>query len=106
MESEMQFLANENDFRTVEVPITIRYEDKPKRPVLQHGLLVLNGILRLVGQYRLLPFFGVSGVLLMLARAAGSAIHGLRSRNYWLNLMQTSRGTKLWIQHSTEPRLR
>jgi hypothetical protein len=35
--------------------------------VYQHGLLVLNGLLRLVGQYRPLLFFGVSGLLTMLA---------------------------------------
>jgi glycosyltransferase involved in cell wall biosynthesis len=67
VESEMQFLANQFGLRVVEVPIVIRYPDKPKRPVLQHGLIVLNGILRLTGQYRPLLFFGVPGLILLLA---------------------------------------
>jgi glycosyltransferase involved in cell wall biosynthesis len=64
VESEMQFIAHENCLRLVEVPITIQYTDKPKRPVLEHGLRVLNGVLRLTGQYRPLLFFGVPGLVL------------------------------------------
>ncbi|HEX6386682.1 MAG TPA: response regulator, partial [Anaerolineae bacterium] len=45
VESEMQFIIRENDLRFVEIPITIRYEDRPKRSVITHGLAVLNGIL-------------------------------------------------------------
>ena len=70
VESEMQFLASEHNLRVKEVPITIRYDDKPKRPVVRHGFMVLNGILRLIGQYRPLLFFGVSGFLVMLFGAA------------------------------------
>ncbi len=66
VESEMQFIAHEAGLRIVEVPITIRYTDKPKRPVMAQGLVVLNGILRLVGQYRPLLFFGVPGAVLLL----------------------------------------
>jgi DNA-binding response OmpR family regulator len=66
VESEMQFLAKERDLRLVEVPVTIQYTDRPKRPVLYHGTQVLNGLLRLVGQYRPLLFFGVPGVILLL----------------------------------------
>jgi hypothetical protein len=51
VEAEMQFLANQNHLKTVEVPITIRYDDRPKRSVLQHGLLVLVSTLSLVCQY-------------------------------------------------------
>jgi len=47
------------------VPVVIRYQDKPKRPVWQHGLTVLNGVLRLTGQYRPLLFFGLPGALLV-----------------------------------------
>jgi glycosyltransferase involved in cell wall biosynthesis len=61
VESEMQFLANDKGLKTIEVPITIRYMDKPKRNVLVHGLMVLNGILRIVGQHRPLLFFGGFG---------------------------------------------
>lgn len=65
VESEMQFLAHEHGLLVVEVPITIRYTDKPKRPVMQQGATVLNGILHLIGQYRPLLFFGVPGFLVM-----------------------------------------
>jgi glycosyltransferase involved in cell wall biosynthesis len=67
VESEMQFLAQDLGLRFAEVPITIRYPDKPKRSVVSHGLLVLNGILQLVGQHRPLLFFGVPGLLALLA---------------------------------------
>jgi glycosyltransferase involved in cell wall biosynthesis len=67
VESEMQFIAREYNLRLVEVPITIRYTDKPKRPVLVHGLNVLNGILRLMGQMRPLLFFSAPGLLLLLS---------------------------------------
>jgi glycosyltransferase involved in cell wall biosynthesis len=66
VESEMQFLARELGLRVVEVPISADYAGKPKRPVLTHGVLVLNGILRLVGQYRPLLFFGLGGLFLLL----------------------------------------
>ncbi len=65
VESEMQFLARELGLRVVEVPITADYAEKPKRPVMQHGMMVLNGVLRLVGQYRPLLFFGVSGFVVL-----------------------------------------
>jgi glycosyltransferase involved in cell wall biosynthesis len=66
VESEMQFQAHQNGLKLVEVPITIQYLDKPKRPVLSHGLSVLNGVLRLTGQYRPLLFFGLPGMLALL----------------------------------------
>ena len=67
VESEMQFLASERRLNIVEVPITIHYYEKPKRPVMLHGLYVLNGLLRLTGQYRPLLFLGLTGVLMILA---------------------------------------
>ncbi|MBE2234086.1 MAG: glycosyltransferase family 2 protein [Anaerolinea sp.] len=66
VESEMQFIAKQQGLRLTEVPITITYSDKPKRPVMTHGLLVLNGLLRMVGQYRPLFFFGLGGLLVFL----------------------------------------
>jgi hypothetical protein len=63
----MQLLAREHHLRVDEVPITIQYLDKPKRSVLSQGLTVLSGILRLTGQYRPLLFFGVTGLILLLA---------------------------------------
>jgi len=71
VESEMQFLAREHDLRIAEVPVTIKYLDKPKRPVVSHGLMVLNGILRLMGQHRPLLYFGAPGVLLQLVGLFG-----------------------------------
>lgn len=67
VESEMQFLAHQHNLRVVEVPIIIRYKDAPKRSVLQHGMIVLNGILQLTGQYRPLLFFGVPGLVMLLS---------------------------------------
>jgi glycosyltransferase involved in cell wall biosynthesis len=66
VESEMQLLASQCKLTMVEVPITIRYDDRPKRPLLVHGLMVLSGVLRLVGQYRPLLFFGLAGLILTL----------------------------------------
>lgn len=77
VESEMQFIARDKGLRMAEVPISIHYPDKPKRPVMSHGMLVLNGLLRLVGQYRPLLFFGVPGLLIFLAGLAlgGYVVH-------------------------------
>lgn len=66
VESEIQFLARERGLRIEEVPVTIQYLDKPKRSVVGHGLIVLNGVLQLVGQYRPLLFFGVPGLAMLL----------------------------------------
>ncbi|HSH04796.1 MAG TPA: glycosyltransferase family 2 protein [Anaerolineae bacterium] len=66
VESEMQFLARQHDLKVNEVPITIRYQDAPKRSVIGQGLTVLNGILRLVGQYRPFMFFGAPGIILSI----------------------------------------
>jgi glycosyltransferase involved in cell wall biosynthesis len=63
VESEMQFLAREHELRLMEVPITIRYEDPPKRSVIGQGVEVLNGMLHLAGEYRPLLFFTVLGLL-------------------------------------------
>lgn len=65
VESEMQFMAFEHGLRVAEVPITIRYSDPPKRSVVAQGLGVLNGLLKLSGQYRPLLFFGLPGLLIL-----------------------------------------
>ncbi len=67
VESEMQYLARDHQLRVTEVPITILYDDPPKRHAITHGWHVLNGLLRLIGQYRPLLFFGVPGVITLLA---------------------------------------
>jgi len=66
VESEMQLLAREHHLRVDEVSITIQYLDKPKRSVITQGMAVMTGILRLVGQYRPLLFFGVPGSALIV----------------------------------------
>jgi glycosyltransferase involved in cell wall biosynthesis len=73
VESEMQFLAADLGLRFVEVPITIRYPDPPKRSVIAHGMMVLNGTLQLVGQHRPLLFFGVAGLVILLTGIAWGA---------------------------------
>jgi glycosyltransferase involved in cell wall biosynthesis len=67
VESEMQFLAKQHNLRLAEVTITANYVEEAKRPVVSHGLMVLNGVLRMVGQYRPLLFFGVPGLAVLLA---------------------------------------
>ncbi|MGC9334762.1 MAG: glycosyltransferase family 2 protein [Anaerolineae bacterium] len=76
VESEMQFLAHDHRLRVVEVPITADYTDRPKRSVLNHGLKVLNGVLRLMGQYRPLLFFGVPGLAVLLV-GLGWGVHAV-----------------------------
>lgn len=66
VESEMQFLANDHRLRVVETPITIRYQDGPKRSLISHGMKVLNGILGLVGQHRPLLFFSTAGFIISI----------------------------------------
>lgn len=66
VESEMQFLAREKGLVVEEVPVTIRYPDKPKRSVMKQGMSVLGGVIRFTGQYRPLLYFGLTGGIVML----------------------------------------
>ena len=70
VESEMQFIARQHGLRVVEAPITVHYYDAPKRSVFAHGFMVLNGLLRLMGQYRPLLFLGVPAVFTLLLASA------------------------------------
>jgi glycosyltransferase involved in cell wall biosynthesis len=74
VECEMQFIAGEQALRVAEVPITIRYSDQPKRPAIQQGLQVLNGVLKLTGQYRPLFFFGLPGLVFFLGGLGWGAV--------------------------------
>jgi glycosyltransferase involved in cell wall biosynthesis len=65
-ESEMQFLAQKSGLRVKEVPVHVTYEEPPKRNPFAQGLAVVNGILRLTGQYRPLLYFGAPGILLLM----------------------------------------
>ena len=67
MKSQMRFLAREQRLKIVEVLIVIRYLDRLKRSVIRHTLIVLNGTLQLIGQYRPLLFMGVPGILMLLS---------------------------------------
>lgn len=73
VESEMQFLANHEKLQVLEVPITIRYEDRPKRNVVKHGFNVLDGILNLVVIHRPLFFFGLIGGFFLLISLVATA---------------------------------
>lgn len=66
IESEMQFLVGDNKLRVAEVPIKVVYAERAKRNPVRHGMQVLNGILRLVGQTRPLLFFGAVGTSILL----------------------------------------
>jgi glycosyltransferase involved in cell wall biosynthesis len=66
VEAEMQFIAGQQALRVVEVPVSMLYDGRPKRPVMQQGLHVLGGVLKLTGQYRPLVYFGIPGLCLFL----------------------------------------
>ncbi len=66
VESEMQFLIRQHNLQALEVPISVNYDERPKRNPFAHGFQVLTGILRLVGQHRPLFFFGTTGALAIL----------------------------------------
>ena len=66
-ESEMQFLAQEHGWKVLEVPVGMTYAEGPKRNPVTHGMGVVDGILRLAGQSRPLLFFGIPGVVMLLA---------------------------------------
>ena len=81
LESEMQFLAREHKLRLAEVPIRVIYAERAKRNAAGHGMQVVNGILRLVGQIRPLLFFGLTGLaIFMLGVALGLRIVEIYAR--------------------------
>jgi glycosyltransferase involved in cell wall biosynthesis len=69
VESEMQFLALDRGLVVVEVPIEAVYVDPPKRNVFRHGLVVIDGVMRLVGMHRPLLFFALMSLVMWLAGA-------------------------------------
>jgi glycosyltransferase involved in cell wall biosynthesis len=99
VESEIQFLARKYNLRVIEVPITALYQNKAKRSVLAHGLMVMGGVVRLVRQYRPQLFFRISSLLSVLIgvswglivfdwmRAAGEFAIGFTSLNVLLYLI-------------------
>jgi len=65
VESEMQFLTKQANIRAMEVPVSIGYHEGSGRSPLAHGMVVLNGILRLISRRLPLFFFGVPGVIML-----------------------------------------
>jgi glycosyltransferase involved in cell wall biosynthesis len=85
IESEMQFQAREHCLRVAEVPIEVIYAEPAKRNPFKHGVQVLNGIVKLVGQTRPLMFFGMFGMILfMLGAGLGLYIIDIYSRTQHL----------------------
>lgn len=67
VEMEMQFMAQAQGLRQLEIPITARYDDPPKRNIIGYGMVVIDGLLRLTARYRPLLFFGVPSMTLLVA---------------------------------------
>jgi glycosyltransferase involved in cell wall biosynthesis len=59
VESEMQFLALDRGLRVIEIAIEAVYADPPKRNVFRHGLVVMDGLMRMIGMHRPLLFFSM-----------------------------------------------
>jgi glycosyltransferase involved in cell wall biosynthesis len=75
VEVEVQFLARSRSLRHLEVPISVRYADPPKRNVFRQGAQVFDGLIRLVAHYRPLLFFGLpSAALLTLGVVLGVVV--------------------------------
>jgi glycosyltransferase involved in cell wall biosynthesis len=91
IESEMQFLVREHALSAHEVPISVNYDEGPKRNPFGHGMQVLNGILSMVGQHRPLFFFGVPGTVLL---TLGIILAVSVVDNYW-RFYQLATGTAI-----------
>lgn len=83
IESEMQFQVRDCQLRVVEVAIKVIYAEPARRDPVAHGMQVLNGILRLVGQTRPLLFFSTMGTgLLCIGVLFGAYIIDIYSRTH------------------------
>jgi glycosyltransferase involved in cell wall biosynthesis len=67
LEPATQFQAKAHGWKVVEVPISVHYQIPVKRNPVWHGIGQLDAILRLIGEHRPLLFFGVPGLLILLA---------------------------------------
>jgi glycosyltransferase involved in cell wall biosynthesis len=67
LEPATQFEAKARGWSVVEVPISVHYEIPMKRNPVWHGIGQLDAILRLIGEHRPLLFFGVPGLVVLLA---------------------------------------
>lgn len=69
VESEMQFQAKEHSLLITEVAISVLYAERAKRNPFGHGMQIIENMVKLVSMHRPLFFFGVQGLLLLLAGA-------------------------------------
>ncbi len=67
LEPSTQFQAKARGWKVVEVPISVSYDIPLKRNPVWHGIGQLDAILRLIGEHRPLLFFGLPGLLVLLA---------------------------------------
>jgi len=67
IEPATQFQAKARGWKVVEVPIHVHYELPMKRNPVLHGVGQIDAILRLIAEHRPLLFFGVPGLLILLA---------------------------------------
>jgi glycosyltransferase involved in cell wall biosynthesis len=67
VEPAEQFQAKARGWKVVEVPISVHYDIPLKRNPVWHGIGQLDAILRLIGEHRPLLFFGVPGLVVLLA---------------------------------------
>ncbi len=70
IEPMTQFAAKQRGWKVVEVPIHVHYELPLKRNPVWHGFGQLDAILRLIAQHRPLLFFGLPGLLTLVAGLA------------------------------------
>ena len=59
VESEMQILIDENNLKVLEVPISVTYDERPKRSPFSHGFGVLNRVIAMVVERRPLFYLGL-----------------------------------------------
>jgi glycosyltransferase involved in cell wall biosynthesis len=67
LEPSTQFQAKSHGWKVVEVPIQVHYETPMKRNPVWHGVGQLDAIFRLVAEHRPLLFFGLPGLVVLLA---------------------------------------
>jgi hypothetical protein len=70
VESEMQFEAKALGLIVEEVPIQVHYALPNKRNPVWQGFNVVDAVLRLIAQHRPLLFFGVPGLIMVIAGLA------------------------------------
>src|SRR5207248_2597902 len=67
LEAATQFQAKARGWKVVEVPIRVHYQLPMKRNPVWHGIGQVDAILRLISEHRPLLFFGIPGLVMLLA---------------------------------------